>query len=360
MNIYERIVSYDLPNEPFTQADVYAVLQNESVDERGLRVLLSDAAATCLEDMARRAMDETRRMFGGGVVLYTPLYLANHCINGCLYCGFSIHNDIARGQLSYQEVEREAAAIAADGFQQIIVLTGESESDTPLEYIAECVRVIRKHIPNIACEIYPLDTDGYAQLIDAGANGLTIYQETYNKPQYLHLHPSGPKRDYDYRFRAPERACMAGMRNVNIGALLGLYDWRSEVYYTALHAAYLSHMYPSTDVAVSVPRMSPAAGGFTIPSPVNDTQLVQACLALRIFLPHVGITLSTRESASLRDNLTPLCITRISAGSITSVGGHCGDATADAQFDISDARSLLEMCTALRGLGMQPILRYDY
>ncbi len=360
MTFYDETKAYDVRFDDITRKDVEAAIAAEEVSPRQYRALLSPIAADYLEPMAQRAHSLTRQYFGSTILLYTPLYLANYCINQCSYCGFNVTNDIRRSKLDFEQVEREAKAIATSGFCHVIILTGESEQDTPTEYIADCVRIIKKHISNVTAEVYPHDLEGYKQLVSAGADGLTLYQETYNPTQYDTLHISGPKKDYDNRLAAPERACAAGFRNVNIGALLGLYDCRSEGYYTGMHARYLQRKYPSTNISVSFPRMRQAAGCYDVPSPVGDREMVQLMLALRIFLPQAGITISTRESASFRDSIMPLGVTKMSADSVTVVGGHSSDGDSEEQFAIADNRPTAEIYDTIKQKGLQPIFKYDY
>jgi 2-iminoacetate synthase len=341
-----------------SETQVVKALNQTSLQANDFLAVLSPAAVPSLEEMAQTAHQSTVRNFGRVLLLYTPLYLANYCVNYCLYCGFSAKNQIERRKLNLAEVESEAKAIAASGLKHLLILTGESREESPVSYVCDCVAVLRKYFPSISIEIYPVSRDEYAELVAAGVDGMTIYQEVYHQETYARLHPKGPKRDYRFRIEAPERAGEAGMRTLNIGALLGLYDWRTEVFITGLHADYLQRKFPEAEIGVSCPRMRPySGGGYQPESQVDDTDLVQAILALRLFLPRVGITLSTREDANLRDNLIPLGITKISAGSSTAVGGHTDGKDSVGQFDISDHRSVPEMQAAISAVGYKPILK---
>jgi 2-iminoacetate synthase len=320
-------------------------------------ILLSPAAEGYLEEMAQQANRLTMQHFGRTILLYTPLYLANYCINHCIYCGFNARNPIPRRQLTLREVELEAKAVAADGLQHLLILTGESRRHSPVSYIRDCVHVLRNYFSSISIEIYPLLQQEYRELAAVGVDGLTLYQEVYDRDVYLQVHPKGPKRNYRFRLEAPERGGAAGMRLLNIGALLGLYDWRSEVFFTGLHAAYLMKQFPEAEVSVSFPRMRPEFGGFQPPCTVSDRALVQAITALRLFLPRTGITLSTRESAALRDRLVYLGVTKMSGGSSTVIGGHTDARDGTGQFEISDKRSVAEMRAAITALGYKPVLK---
>jgi 2-iminoacetate synthase len=285
------------------------------------------------------------------------LYLADYFVNYCVYCGFNASNQIERRKLSLPEVELEAQEIAKTGLKHILILTGESREHSPVSYIRDCVSILRKHFSSIAIEIYPLAEDEYAELIAAGVDGLTIYQEVYDEHIYEQLHPKGPKRDYKFRLEAPERAGQAGIRTINIGPLLGLGNWPKEVFLAGVHASYLQRKFPDAEVSISFPRMRPQCGDYEPQHPVADSELVQSILALRLFLPRVGITISTRESAELRENLIPLAVTKMSAGSSTVVGGHTDSKDGVGQFEISDDRNVDEMRKVIAGHGYKPILK---
>ena len=323
--------------------------------------LLSPAAQEpdVLEAMAREANALTFRNFGKTITLFTPLYLSNICDNGCLYCGFNRNNPVKRGILSMSEIETEAKAIAASGIRHIIILTGESRRATPPEYIADAIKILKKYVDSISIEIYSLDAEEYAMLYEAGADGFTMFQETYNEDIFPRLHPIGEKGNYRKRLDSPELACRAGYNIVNIGALLGLDDWRHDTFFTGLHAKYLQDNYPGSDIAVSIPRICEHEGetAFDVSCRVADIDLVQAMLAYRIFMPRLGITISTREPAKLRDRLLGLGVTKMSAGSITEVGGHADEVKSDGQFEITDTRSVKEMEKAIRAAGYQPIYK---
>ncbi|BBD08194.1 2-iminoacetate synthase ThiH [Desulfovibrio ferrophilus] len=340
----------------FGENAVLRALDKPTLSSEDYMALLSPAAEPHLEAMAQAAHKRTLQHFGRTIQLFTPLYLANHCSNHCVYCGFNARNDIPRSQLSMDELRVEAEAIAATGLKHLLILTGEAPNKAGVDYLEEAVTVLAPIFPSVSIEVFPMDEADYVRLIGAGVDGLTVFQETYNKELYEKLHPAGPKRVYDYRLEAPDRGCRAGMRVVNIGGLLGLDDWRRESFMTGMHAAHLLHAYPGVDIAVSLPRMRPHTGAFQPAHIVDDRQLVQIMTALRLFLPRVSITISTREAPEFRDNILPLGVTRMSAGVTTAVGGHTkGNDTA--QFDISDPRSVDEMCSALKTRGYQPVFK---
>jgi 2-iminoacetate synthase len=350
-----------------------AIFADASADK--LIALLSPAAEKHLEEMADIAHRETLKHFGRAIQLYTPIYLSNYCENRCVYCGFNSSINIERRRLTPEEVEKEAEAIAAKGIKHVLVLTGESRRMSPVSYIKEGIKVLKKYFSSIAIEIYPLKESEYRELVAAGADGLTIYQETYDEGTYAEVHPSGPKSDYHFRLDAPERGVRSGMRFINIGALFGLSDWKKEAFFTALHAQYLEEKFPDTELSVSIPRIRPQSASFEATYNVSDKNIVQIILVLRLFMPRLGITLSTREAGVFRDNLIGLGVTRISAGSTTKVGGHAiqpGKSSATkiggsaaggnrvrgaSQFDISDERSVAEIKAMLEQKGYQPVFK---
>lgn len=319
--------------------------------------LLSPQAEKHLESMAQKANQLTTQYFGKEIGLYTPMYLANYCVNQCRYCGFNVMNDTPRKKMSLEEVEKEAEFIAQTGLQHILILTGDSRLESPVSYILDCVKVLKKYFSSIAIEIYALDESEYKQMVDAGVDGLTIYQEVYDEKVYDYVHKAGPKKDYKYRLDAPERGARAGMRFLNIAPLLGLVDWRSEVFFCGLHAKYLQDNFPDIEVSFSIPRIRPHEGEFQPDVVVEDKDVVQLVLAMRLFLPKIGINVSTRESAEFRENLLPLGVTKMSAGSTTAVGGHTADSNETEQFEISDERNVEEMKDMLLAKGYQPVLK---
>lgn len=384
MSYYDALLKYrEFPFEKifsgFSSADIERAIHSDAQDPQRFLALLSPAAEEHLEVMAQRAHALTLQHFGRGVQLYTPMYLANFCENECLYCGFNARNRLPRKVLTLDEVEKEAAFIAATGIEHLLVLTGDSREKSPLSYIRSCLSVLKRYFSSIAVEIYALTEEEYAELARSGVDGLTIYQETYDETLYARLHKSGPKTDFRFRLDAPERAAKVRMRSVNIGALLGLGDWRTDIFRTGLHAQYLQDGYGEVEVGASVPRLRPVktgttssreraggkglqphAGDFKGIQEVSDRNVAQAIMALRLFLPRLGIALSTRERARLREDLLPLGVTRMSAGSTTRVGGHTTALPEEEntpQFEISDPRDVDEIKAMLAAKGYQPVLK---
>jgi len=351
-------MDFDHVLENVSDQELSGIVRDMDLAPEQFLALLSDKSDPYLERMAEVAHAKSLRNFGKAILLYTPLYLSNYCINGCIYCGFNTKNKIERRKLTLDEVDAEARAISATGLRHILILTGESRPQSPVSYIKDCIKILQKYFTSISIEIYPLEEEEYRELIEEGVDGLTLYQEVYDEERYGQVHLFGPKTDYRFRLDAPERACKAMIRNVSIGSLLGLTTWQKEIFWTGLHAKYLQDKYPHTEISVSLPRIRPAEGLFEDVVKVRDKDLVKSILALRMFLPRVGITISTRETAELRENLLPLGITKMSAGSTTLVGGHTLDEKdAKAQFAISDNRSVQEIRKMLLSKGYQPVLK---
>lgn len=323
-----------------------------------LLTLLSPRAAGHLEAMAHRAHRLTVQQFGRTIQMFIPLYLSNHCTNGCAYCGFNHANPILRRTLSVAEIEAEARAIARTGMRHVLMLTGEAPHLTPMTYLVEAARCLKRYFASVAIELYPLAVDEYRQLVEAGVDGMTLFQETYDPEVYRRVHLFGRKTDYRWRLDAPERAARGGMRVVNLGPLLGLAEPRREIFFTALHARWLERTFPDTEVAISLPRFNEAEGDFQPDFQVDDRLFVQCMTALRLFLPRAGMTISTRESAAFRDRILPLGATRYSAASSTGVGGYAVQAPEQTpQFEITDTRSVDEVAAAIAARGYQPVFK---
>jgi len=308
-----------------------------------------------LETMARRAHRLTCRRFGRIILLYAPLYLSNECCNGCRYCGFNAGNQLPRRTLKGAEIEREARILHALGFRHLLLLTGEAPRVAGIDYLEAAVRRIKPYCGSISIEVFPMDREGYGRMVAAGVDGLTLYQETYDPELYRELHPYGPKSNYEFRLRGPEAAGEAGFRRLGIGALLGLGDPLSDIFYCALHARYLAHRFWRTQVTISFPRLRPAEGGFQPQAEVSDRQLTQFICALRLLMPDAGLVLSTREDATLRNHLLPLGITQMSAGSCTAPGGYGAEADRGEQFSVSDRRSPAEIAELLSARGYEAV-----
>ncbi len=360
MSFYDIIQQFDPQQvltdiETKTPADVERALGAETLDMTDFMALLSPAAGAYLEPMAQKAHAVTQRRFGRTILLYAPLYLSNECHNGCLYCGFSVHNQVPRRTLSLDEIERDAQLLHDQGFRHVLLLTGEAPNLIGNDFIEAAVERINPLFSSIGIEVYPMDTDGYRQMVAAGVDALTIYQETYDPEIYADLHPSGRKRDYHYRLETPERGGEAGLRRIGIGFLLGLGNFRTEAFFTGLHGRYLARRYWRTLLTVSFPRLRPAEGAFQPLHPVSDQQFVQLICAMRLLIHDAGLVLSTRESAELRDNLLPLGITQMSAGSCTAPGGYAERSAATEQFVIDDDRTPGQVADMLRQRGYDPV-----
>jgi len=368
-----------------TAAEALEVVSKTDLTLMDFARLISPAAGACLEPMSRRSQALTRQRFGRVIRLFAPLYLSNECINNCRYCGFSRDNPILRVTLSVADAVQEARSLRAEGFRNLLLVAGEHPKFVSSGYLVECVRALREEAPGISLEVGPMETEQYQPLADAGAEGLVVYQETYDRAVYAQMHTAGPKRDFDWRLDTPERAYAAGFRRLGLGALYGMSDWRMEALCVAAHAQHLLRTCWRAQLTLSLPRLRPCAGEFEPPTPMSDADLVQLVCAFRLLLPDVGLVLSTREPARLRDGLIPLGITMVSAGSHTEPGGYTGAGRerihktergrilelaagasewapvegratrATGQFDIADGRSAQEISDLIRRLGYEPV-----
>ena len=338
-----------------TAQDVERALQAERPGIEDFEALISPAAEDYLEPMAERSHRITLQRFGNNIQMYVPLYISNECTNGCVYCGFNANNPVTRKTLTLEEVEQEAMALHRQEFRHVLVLTGEAPNAVRNEELAAAIRKIRPLFSSISIEVYPMDVAGYREMVEAGVDGLTIYQETYDPDLYKELHLFGKKRDFEWRLGTPERGGEAGIRRIGIGALLGLGNFYLETFFTGLHALFLAHRYWRSQVSVSFPRIRPAEGGFAPRYTVTDRQMVQGICAMRLLLPDCGLTLSTRESARFRDNLIPLGVTQMSAGSSTAPGGYSHKDEGTGQFNIDDDRSPEEMSRVIRAKGYEAV-----
>lgn len=366
---------------------VHTILRKSRLGVEDFPELLSPAAADCLEALGRRSQQITLQRFGRVIRFFAPLYLSNECVNNCKYCGFSRDNPILRVTLTPQEVAEEGRALQEQGFRNILLVAGEHPKFVSNNYLRDCVAAVRSVAPGISLEVGPMEVDEYRPLVAAGAEGLVVYQETYDRSVYAEMHTAGPKKNFDWRLETPERAYAAGFRRLGLGALYGMSDWRLEALALAAHADYLLRHCWRAQITLSLPRLRPHAGEFTPPAPLSDRELVQLICAFRLVFPDVGLVLSTREPAALRDGLIPLGITHISAGSHTEPGGYTGAGrdnlhrtekgriiplaagetsqiadsaratSATGQFDIADTRTTSEVSAVVSRLGYEPVFK---
>jgi len=322
-----------------------------------LLALVSPAAEGYLEEMAQLAQQLTVRRFGRTIRLYAPLYLSNYCINSCRYCGFNRENKCERTRLTVEQAIAEADIIASEGFRDILLVSSEDRKFVSIDYLAELAKKLRGKFSSISIEVYQESCAEYAKLFEAGIEGVTLYQETYDRKAYAYYHPQGPKSDYDNRLSAPDNIAAAGMREIGLGVLLGLADWRAEALAIAEHAHYLIKRYWQSHVSFSFPRLRPAyeVDDWQFEHLLSDKNLVQMITALRLCFADAGLVLSTRERARLRDSLVKLGITKLSAGSKTSPGGYSGTINAVEQFEIDDNRSPMEVAAMIKAEGFEPV-----
>lgn len=338
-----------------TARDVEVALSRESLDERDIVALISRAAAPYLEDMAQRAQRITRQRFGRTMQLYAPLYVSNECVNRCSYCGFSHELPIPRLTLSVDAIAAEAARLHEEGFRHLLLVSGEDQRAVNLDYLVAAARTLRPHFDSLSIEVGTFEFDGYKRLVDAGIDGIALYQETYQPDEYRKVHLAGPKCNFGRRLRAIDVAAQAGFRSLGIAALLGLAPWQLEAFALARHGRELGLRFWRSRIAISFPRIRGNAGGRAAPHEVSDRELVQMICAMRLALPDAELVLSTREPAVLRDHLMGIGITRMSAGSRTNPGGYVGNDHAGEQFSVEDERSAAEVARALVQRGFEPV-----
>ena len=363
-----------------TSAAVRNSLSKSKLSLGDFACLISPAASDFLDQLSARSQKLTQQRFGKVVRLFAPLYLSNECVNNCAYCGFSRDNPIVRVTLSVEEVLREARALREQGFRNILLVAGEHPKFVSNNYLRECVAAMHEESPSVSLEVGPMETEDYRPLVAAGADGLVVYQETYDRNVYAEVHTAGPKKDFDWRLETPERAYAAGFRRLGISALYGLADWRYEAICVAAHAEYLLRHCWKAQATISLPRLRPCAGEFQPLTQMSDRDLAQLICAFRLMFPDTGLVLSTRESAKLRNGLIPLGITLMSAGSHTEPGGYTGagrdklhqtvrgrivgegssewangNGHATGQFDVSDDRSPQEVAKMIQKLGYEPV-----
>ncbi|MEM4248394.1 MAG: 2-iminoacetate synthase ThiH [Candidatus Nanoarchaeia archaeon] len=336
-------------------SDIERVIHKAKLSELDFLALLSPCAEKYLAQISIKAVKLTQKHFGRTISIYAPLYLSNYCINDCVYCGFRKNAKIKRHALSEEELHGEAKYLFDSGIRDILVLTGESRAESPVEYISDCISILSSKFPSILIEVYPMECDGYQKLNTAGADGLTLHQETYDRNLYANYHKNSSKSDYEFRREAPERALQAGMRFVNVGALLGLCEFRKDIFFAGLHADYLSRNYPDIEIGLGIPRISSQNNYFNPPFTVSNKNLIQSVLALRLFIPFASISISTRECPEFRDLLVELGITRLSAGSKTEIGGYSSSPKTEAQFRIHDNRSVSEIVDMLKSKNYDPV-----
>lgn len=341
-----------------TREQVKQALSTTASSEQRLALLLSDAAAPFLEFMAQRARAITRRHFGRTIQLYVPLYLSNWCSGGCTYCGFAADRDTPRNALTIDQAQDEMQALKNQGFEELLLLTGERSKHADFNYLRNSVSEAAKLFHKVTVEVFPMEEQEYAQLVDAGCTGVTLYQETYHPERYKQLHRWGPKSNYTARLQAPDRLLNAGMRNVGLGALLGLSDPIYDMLALFRHATYLRKKYWKAGVTISFPRIRPQTGGYEPEYPVDEKRLAQIIFAFRLCMPDVPLVLSTREAAPFRDGIAGLGINKMSSASKTTVGGYSHDADQDSsQFSVSDDRDTETFCTAMRDHQLEPVFK---
>ncbi|MDG4950863.1 2-iminoacetate synthase ThiH [Weeksellaceae bacterium KMM 9724] len=338
-----------------TEQDVERVLAKDKIDLEDFKILISPAAKPFLEEMAKRSYAITKKRFGNTIQMYIPMYLSNECQNICTYCGFSLTNLITRKTLSDQEILDEVAYIKKQGYDHILLVTGEANKTVGVEYLKNAIKLIREHFSNISIEVQPLNQEEYEVLIKEGLYAVLVYQETYHEAAYKMHHPKGKKSNFNYRLDTPDRLGKAGIHKIGLGALFGLEDWRVDSFYTALHLKYLQKTYWKTKYSISFPRLRPHEGDVQPKVEMTDSDLVQLICAYRLLDEDVELSISTRESEKFRNNIINLGITSMSAASKTNPGGYSVDEQSLEQFEISDERSTEEIKKMIQSQGYEVV-----
>ena len=338
-----------------TAVDVERALTAPKRTLEDFKALISPAAATYLEPMAMLSRQLTRKRFGNTIQMYVPLYLSNECTNICTYCGFSLDNKVRRRTLTDREILQEVEVIKSMGYEHVLLVTGEANQTVHVEYFKKVLELIRPHFAQVSMEVQPLDRDEYEELIPLGLHSVLVYQETYHQEDYRKHHPKGKKANFNYRLETPDRLGQAGIHKMGLGVLIGLEDWRTDSFFTALHLNYLEKTYWKTRYSLSFPRLRPFSGGLEPKVEMSDRELVQLICAYRIFNEEVELSLSTRESEKFRNHCIQLGVTSISAGSKTNPGGYAVEPESLEQFEISDERSPAEIAKMIRGAGYEPV-----
>ncbi len=338
-----------------TAADVERALTNSKKTIDDFNALISPAAAPYLEQMAQMSHRITQKRFGKTVQLYAPLYLSNECQNICTYCGFSLDNKIRRKTLTAMEIMQEAEYLKQQGFEHVLLVTGEATKTVGVDYLKNAIRLLRPHFANISIEVQPLDEDEYKALVAEGLYAVLVYQETYHKDNYKQYHPKGKKSNFDYRLDTPDRLGNAGIHKIGLGVLIGLEDWRVDNFFTALHVNYLERQFWQTRYSISFPRLRPATGLIEPKVAITDKELVQLICAWRIYNEEIELSVSTRENELFRDHVVKLGATTISAGSKTNPGGYVVEPESLEQFEIDDNRSVSEIKQMIERNGYKPV-----
>jgi 2-iminoacetate synthase len=338
-----------------TETDVVRALGKNKKDIEDFKALISPAAAPYLEQMAQLSNRITQKRFGKTIQLYAPLYLSNECQNICTYCGFSLDNKLKRKTLSSFEILQEAEFLKQQGFDHILLVTGEANKTVGVDYLKNAIKLLRPHFANISIEVQPLEEEEYRELTEEGLYAVLVYQETYHKDEYKTYHPKGKKSNFYYRLDTPDRLGNAGIHKIGLGVLIGLEDWRIDNFFTALHVGYLEKHFWQTRYSISFPRLRPAEGLIEPKVAISDKELVQLICAWRLYNEEIELSISTRENEVFRDHVIQLGATTMSAGSKTNPGGYAVEPESLEQFEIDDSRTVNEVKQMIEKQGYKPV-----
>jgi 2-iminoacetate synthase len=341
----------------------------KGLDLGEVATLCGIATPDLADELFATAREVKERIYGRRIVLFAPLYISNVCGNECAYCAFRASNkSLPRTALDMDAIRRETTELVHQGHKRLLLVAGEGypAAQGGFRYILDAIEAVYSvtdahgHIRRLNVNLAPLEVDEFRLLKKAGIGTYQLFQETYHRKTYAAVHLAGKKRDFDWRVSAPERAMEAGVDDVGMGALFGLYDWRFEALSLMQHIKHLEDAFGVGCHTISVPRIEPAAGsGLSLapPAPVSDDDFKKLIAILRLAVPYTGIILSTRESAAIRHNCYALGVSQISAGSRTNPGGYSGTGVNDeaaGQFQLGDHRSLDEVVHELANMGFIP------
>ena len=335
------------------------------ITHREASVLLACDDPWINSEIRRLAREVKLAYYGNRIVLFAPLYLSNYCVNGCLYCPYHAKNrTIPRRKLTQDEIRAEVIALQDMGHKRLAIEAGEDPKHNPIDYILESIETIYsvKHkngsIRRVNVNIAATTVDEYRMLKDAGIGTYILFQETYNKENYLELHPTGPKHDYNWHTEAMDRAMEAGIDDVGLGVLFGLDGYAYEFAGLIMHAEHLEAAFGVGPHTISVPRVKPAddIDPDDFDNSLSDETFEKIIALIRITVPYTGMIISTRESKEVREAALRYGISQISGGSRTSVGGYAeAERPHDTeQFDVSDQRTLEEVVDWLMDNGHIP------
>ena len=361
--IFDTLGETESPSRQRIETIIHKSLMLKGLDPKEAATLLNCEDNVVLNRIFETAKQIKETIYGNRLVLFAPLYLSNRCVNDCLYCGFSKENpNTEKRLLDTDEIRDETRALISQGHKRLLIVSAEDPA-VDIDYVSEAIKTVYNtkegngNIRRVNVNVAPMEVTDFKKLKKTGIGTYQLFQETYHRETYNHLHSSGPKSDYLNRLYACDLAQSAGIDDVGIGALFGLYNYKFEVLALLYHAMHLEDVFGIGPHTISVPRLGPAQGSNIAdhpPYPLSDTDLKKVIAVLRLAVPYTGIILSTRENAALRNELIYLGVSQLSAGSKTLPGSYSGEKKTQGQFNISDERSLSEVIEDITTRGFIP------